>query len=84
MFQIIAGKLNSGSVKVLLGIILIISIMSIGGNAGKLLEGFFTKIDFFVHFYKMPYNDIAIAVLMAFGFDDLLKHRRSNNRRNDI
>ena len=76
MLQIIAGKMNAGTVKLLLGILLIIANMSIDGESGKTLKEFFGSLEFFTEFYKMPYNDVVIVILVALGVDDLLKHRR--------
>ena len=81
MFQIISRKLNSGSIKLILALILTLSIVSINGNSGKILKDFFSGFEFFIHFYKMPYNDILIAILIAFGLDDLLKYRVIHNGR---
>ncbi len=75
MLQIISRKLTSGSIKLILGLILALSLVSIDGGSGKTLEDFFKGFDFFIHFYKMPYNDVFIATLIAFGLDDLLKQK---------
>ena len=81
MFQIISRKLTSGSIKIILGLILTLSLVSINGHSGQTLKDFFSSFDFFIHFYKMPYNDILIALLIAFGLDDFLKYRVIHNGR---